>query len=90
MRRLLVPDTPPAAAAGGILSDQLDPCPLEGLDDLCQSVDDPPDIPFAGFHPLNRRQGDARHFRELALINAKQGASGPHLSCCNHVALSHA
>ena len=66
--------------AGCIFRDQLDASPIEGGDDLGQSIDHASHVPFARLHALDRRQRHARQIGQRLLVNAKQSAAGAHAS----------
>src|SRR5690606_28798371 len=73
-----------AAVAGLVFADQLDPGGAECADDLGERVDHAAHGAFAGFHALDGGQGDAGQLGQAALVDAKQGAGGPHLGGSDH------
>src|SRR5690606_15904173 len=75
--------TPPARA-GLVLADQFDAGRVERADHLGQGTDHSAHGAFAGFHALDRGQGHACQRGQLALVDAEQGAGGPHLGSGDH------
>jgi hypothetical protein len=73
-----------ARAAGGTFADQLDPCGVEGRDQLHQRVDVAAHDVVARFHPLDGRHRQARESGQLALVDAEQGAGRAHLRRGDH------
>lgn len=73
------------AITPGVLTNQLDTCPVQGIDDLHQTVDNTAYIPDTGFHSLNSRNRNSCHIGQGFLIDTKKGTRGAQLVCCYHV-----
>jgi len=69
-----------AALADDTFADQLDACSVQGANQFHERIDIASDHAVARFHALDRWNGKARDFRQLALVDSEQRPRGPKLA----------
>lgn len=85
---LILPFQPNAASpvlTDCAFADELDTGGLKRRHDLDERINDAADSPFAGFHPLDGRQGYAGGLSESLLLYPDERSGGPQLHTGDHV-----
>jgi hypothetical protein len=78
------PDATAAIVAPHVFAEKFDAGAVQRVDHFHQTVDNTSHIALAGFHSLDRWQGDACHFRQGLLVDVEKGAGGTKLGGSDH------